>query len=114
MDERAIPQSLRIALNVTDAEYRKARLQSKFVWLATLASAFVAGGLWWAGLRLTGWIRQITLAAVGTYLIANWVMPEARKAGTGRLRKYRELQRYRSSLEKLKARGGYQGDAGVS
>ncbi len=101
-------------MNVTDAEYRKARLQSKIVWLATLASAFLAGGLWWAGLRLTGWVRQITLAAVGTYLIANGLMPEARKTGTARLRKYRELQRYMASLEKLKARGGNDGDAGVS
>jgi hypothetical protein len=84
------------------------------VWLATVASAFLAGGLWWAGLRPTGWIRQITLAAVGTYLIANGVLPEARKTGTARLRKYRELQNYRASLEKLKARGGKDGEAGAS
>ena len=112
MDERMVPQSLRIALNVTEAEYRKARAQSRIVWLATFAGAAAGLGLWAAGLRLTGWLIQAVGTGVGVHFLMLAILPEAKKTGSARLQKYRELQVYRASLEKLKPGGRADGGAG--
>lgn len=106
MNPDSVPQSLRIALNVTESEYRKARLHSRIVWLATFTAAALGLGLWALGLRLAGWLVQSVGAAVAVHFLMLVLLPEAKKTGTARLQKYRELQAYRAAMAKLKPDAG--------
>ena len=97
MSEEFIPQSLRVALTVTEEEYLKARSQCRWLWVGTFAAILAGLGLWFAGLRFTAMLVQPILLAVGAHALLFAALPEARKMSTQRLRKYKELREWRAA-----------------
>ena len=103
MNNENIPQSLKVALNVEDAEYRKAKLQATVLWAATMIAPLIGLGLWAVGIRLSGWMLQAIGLGVGVHALLYAVLPEARKMSTMRMQKYRELKAYRAARERLQS-----------
>jgi fatty acid desaturase len=98
-----VPQSLRVALNVTEEEYRKAHAQSRLVWVATFLATGLGLALWAMGIRVVGWLVQAVASGILANLAMMAVLPDAKKTGTARLKKYKELQAFRASMTKLNA-----------
>lgn len=101
MPEEFIPPSLKIAENVSDEEYRKARNQFAILWTGTMAAPFIGLALWFFGIRLAGWMLQAIISGVACYALLNAILPEAKKISTMRMRKYKELRTYRAAKKRL-------------
>lgn len=101
--EEVLAPAFQIAADVTEEEFRKARLQARLTWILTFGSSMLAVFLWISGFRLLGFLPQGILAGIGAYAAFYAILSEGRKMNTMRLRKYQELRRLRQAKGKAKA-----------
>ena len=104
--EEIIPPSLKIALDVREEDYQRARRQNGLLWLGTMAGMLAATLLWFTGvlrvdlIPLFPWLAQGVLGGLGAHAVLRVVFTEAPRVNTMKFRKYKELRQWRAAQRK--------------
>lgn len=102
MSEEKIPPSMKIAADVTEEEFKRAKFQNSLVWVLTFALIplifFVM--LLTIGIAPGGMLGLMAIGC-GAHLLLRKLFKESSKMSTLRMKKYKELRSYRAELSKI-------------
>lgn len=91
-----IPPSLRMALDVREEDYLRARRQYWILWGGTVGSGLLLFALWFVGPGVRIAIRWAGLTCITVHVVLRLVLREASKMETLKYRRYRELRGWRA------------------
>ena len=93
MAEPELPVSLRIAADVSEDEYRRARWQHRLLWALTFVPPILPFflGLW----AIMVW-QAFLLGGIAVHMALRYLLRDASKMSTQRMKKYKELRIFRA------------------